>query len=113
MKTLSIGSHSLSYLDYQHILEGSVKLALNEDATAKIRASRTFLEDKSARSERPIYGVNTGFGSLCNIEISEEDLGLLQTNLVRSHACGMGDYVGHEVIRLMICLLYTSPSPRD
>ena len=65
---------------------------------------RAFLEDKSARSERPIYGVNTGFGSLCNIEISEEDLGLLQTNLVRSHACGMGEYVRPEVIRLMIAL---------
>lgn len=104
MKTLSIGSHSFSYSEYQHIAEGAVKLALSDDASAKIRASRAFLEDKTARSERPIYGVNTGFGSLCNIEISEEDLGLLQTNLVRSHACGMGEYVRPEVIRLMIAL---------
>jgi len=74
MKTLSIGSHSLSYSEYQHIAEGSTQLTLSEDATSMIRASRAFLENKTARSERPIYGVNTGFGSLCNIEIGEEDL---------------------------------------
>src|SRR6056300_604936 len=104
MQTVFIGTAPISYEDYHKISLGSVRLELSKEAVQRISASRAFLEDKTARSERPIYGVNTGFGSLCNIEIDDEDLGQLQTNLVRSHACGMGEYVRPEVIRLMIAL---------
>ena len=104
MQTVFIGTAPISYEDYHKISLGSVRLELSKEAVQRISASRAFLEDKTARSERPIYGVNTGFGSLCNIEIDDADLGQLQTNLVRSHACGMGEYVRPEVIRLMIAL---------
>ncbi len=104
MQTVSIGTSPISYEEYYQISQGTVRLELSSEAAQRISASRTFLEDKTARSERPIYGVNTGFGSLCNIEIGAGDLGQLQTNLVRSHACGMGEYVRPEVIRLMIAL---------
>ncbi len=52
----------------------------------------------------PIYGISTGFGSLCDTNISKEDLGQLQENLVMSHACGTGDLVPKEIIRLMLLL---------
>ena len=104
MKTILLGAEPLHYFDFEAIATGHIHLTLDQGAKQRIRASRTFLEDKTARSEQPIYGVNTGFGSLCNVEISPEQLGQLQTNLVRSHACGAGDYVQSEVIRLMIAL---------
>lgn len=104
MKTIFIGPDSLSFADYQLIASGTVHIALHEVAEQNILRSRKFLEEKTARSEKPIYGVNTGFGSLCNIEVNDADLGTLQTNLVRSHACGMGATVRPEIVRLMIAL---------
>lgn len=104
MKTITLGAEPLHYFDFENIAKGNAYLTLDEGAKQRITASRAFLEDKTARSEHPIYGVNTGFGSLCNVEISSEQLGQLQTNLVRSHACGAGDYVQIEVIRLMLAL---------
>ena len=104
MKRLEIGTAPLSYIDYQSIADGSVEIALSETARKNITASRKFLEEKSARSIAPIYGVNTGFGSLCSIEVGDEDLGRLQTNLVRSHACGTGEHVDQAIIRLIIAL---------
>ena len=104
MNTIEIGTHSLTYAQYESIAKGDVQLRLHPEAVKKIKASRAFLEDKIARSEKPIYGVNTGFGSLCNIEVSQEELGQLQTNLVRSHACGMGEKVSLPIVRLIIAL---------
>ena len=54
------------------------------------------MNDKIQRSDTPIYGINTGFGSLCNHQVSNKDLGKLQKNLVLSHACGTGDKVPSE-----------------
>ena len=104
MTTVVLGDHPLTFKQYESIALGDCKLGLGVLAKARIVASRSFLEAKSAKSEKPIYGVNTGFGSLCNVEISPDKLGQLQTNLVRSHACGAGDYVRNEIIRLMIAL---------
>jgi histidine ammonia-lyase len=104
METVLLGDQPLHYFQLEAIAEGKVRLAISQGAKERITASRAFLEDKTARSKHPIYGVNTGFGSLCNVEISPEQLGQLQTNLVRSHACGAGDYVQKEVIRLMLAL---------
>ena len=104
MKRLEIGTTPLSYVDYQSIADGSVEIALSETARKNIVASRKFLEEKSARSIAPIYGVNTGFGSLCSIEVGTGDLGRLQTNLVRSHACGTGETIDQAIVRLIIAL---------
>ena len=85
------------------VFEGK-KLGLSEEATSKIERCRTYLDEKVARSERLIYGVNTGFGSLCNTAISTEDLEQLQTNLVLSHACGTGEEAPSELVKRMILL---------
>lgn len=103
-KTIILGEQPLSNDEYEHIAHGRCTIVLSESAQRRIQASRDFLEAKTARSEAPIYGVNTGFGALYNVEIDAKNLGQLQTNLVRSHACGAGGFVAPEIIRLMIVL---------
>jgi histidine ammonia-lyase len=94
-------------LDFDHlrtILSNDTKLALSEDAGHRVIRCRQYLDDRIADHEEPIYGVTTGFGSLCNRDISRADLGVLQRNLVMSHACGMGDEVPEKIVRLMLFL---------
>jgi len=57
-----------------------------------------------ANSTKPVYGINTGFGSLCDVKINTDDLSQLQKNLVMSHACGTGEEVPQEIVRLMLLL---------
>jgi histidine ammonia-lyase len=80
------------------------KIVMDETTRSRIEASRNFLDEKSARSTSPIYGVNTGFGSLCNSVIDSASLTTLQENLLRSHACGTGEEVPQEIVRLMLLL---------
>jgi histidine ammonia-lyase len=80
------------------------KMIMDETTRSRIEASRNFLNEKSARSAAPIYGVNTGFGSLCNTVIDSASLTTLQENLLRSHACGTGDEVPREIVHLMLLL---------
>ncbi len=71
---------------------------------------RTYLDKKLKSNDGPIYGINTGFGSLCNVIIPDKDIELLQVNLVKSHACGMGDEVPQDVVKLMLFLKIQSLS---
>jgi len=93
----------------QHIsidqIEGLLQnsLSLSEQDWQQVRANRNYL-DKKVKSGNTYYGINTGFGSLCNVRITDEELSSLQENLVCSHACGMGDEVPPEIVRLMLLL---------
>ncbi|MCB0410811.1 MAG: histidine ammonia-lyase, partial [Flavobacteriales bacterium] len=78
--------------------------ALSQEAEDAIVKCRQYLDEKLTRHDKPIYGINTGFGSLCNTSISNDDLETLQRNLVMSHACGLGDEVPQEVVKLMLLL---------
>src|SRR5690554_6456807 len=78
------------------------KLALSDEAILNINKSYQYLQEKLKINDAPIYGINTGFGSLCDIKISNDKLELLQENLVMSHACGTGDLVPQEIVRLML-----------
>jgi histidine ammonia-lyase len=93
-----------------HILHSDTKLELSETATQKIVKCRTYLDDKMAELSTPIYGINTGFGALYNVKIKGENLQKLQENLVMSHACGTGDEVPSEVVKLMLLLKIQSVS---
>jgi len=93
---------SLEKLD--EILASNAQIAISEDAKAAIVKCRAYLDEKVAKSDRLIYGVNTGFGSLCDTAISSEDLEQLQRNLVLSHACGMGERVPEEIVRRLLIL---------
>ena len=88
----------------QEIIDKKMTLALGDEAKRRIEKCRNYLNQKMETQKVPIYGVTTGFGSLCNISISREQLSQLQKNLVMSHACGVGDEVPAEVVRLMLLL---------
>ena len=86
----------------QEIISLDVKLALSETAIQKIKKCRSFLDVKTKSISKPIYGINTGFGALYNVKIKDNNLQKLQENLVMSHACGTGDEVPKEIVKLMI-----------
>lgn len=77
--------------------------ALPADAFARITTNRNYLDD-ILKQGNTYYGINTGFGSLCNVRIADDELSQLQENLVCSHACGMGDEVPEDIVRWMLLL---------
>lgn len=86
------------------ILHKGYKLALSEESKKLICDCKAYLDHKIATSEKPLYGITTGFGSLCKISISTADLSQLQANLVMSHACSIGEPISKDIIRLMLLL---------
>lgn len=103
MKSVTLGEH-LDYAMLAQLQKGGVQIVLSENARQRILHCKKYLDDKLNGSDQLFYGINTGFGSLCNIAISKEDLTALQRNLVMSHACGTGPLVSTEIIRLMLAL---------
>jgi histidine ammonia-lyase len=81
----------------------STSIQLSEHDLAKVNANRNYL-DKKIAGGGTYYGINTGFGSLCNVRISNDQLTQLQENLVTSHSCGFGDEVPEDIVRLMLLL---------
>ncbi|HLP14305.1 MAG TPA: histidine ammonia-lyase [Flavobacteriales bacterium] len=79
-------------------------LQTGEQAQQKIEKCYSYLHNKLKKAEKPIYGINTGFGSLCDTVISNDQLQQLQENLVKSHACGMGDLVPVHIVKNMMVL---------
>ncbi|MBQ8759981.1 MAG: histidine ammonia-lyase [Bacteroidales bacterium] len=110
MNTHYISAETLTFARVNEIVTKGYKLALSDDAKARIQKCRDYLDKKMETQTTPIYGITTGFGSLCNHNISKEDLSTLQKNLVMSHACGTGEYVPKEIIRIMILLKVQSLS---
>lgn len=92
------------------ILREKATLVLSEESKRRIERCRKYLDDKISTCREPVYGINTGFGSLCNISINSDDLAQLQKNLVMSHACGLGERVPAPVVRLMLLLKIQSLS---
>ena len=102
---MHIISHDILTLDrVKEILDKHEQLQLGEEAIAAIEKCRKYLDSKMGDIGRPVYGITTGFGSLCNITIPEDELSQLQHNLVMSHACGMGDEVRPEIVKIMLLL---------
>lgn len=92
------------------MLDEDMSLELSADSTHRIEKCRNYLDKRMSQSKGLLYGINTGFGSLHNKIISDEDLGLLQKNLVMSHACGVGDRIPPEITKLMLFLKIQSLS---
>jgi len=105
-----ISSEVLQLETLQEIVTLHKSLALSEEAKINIQKCRDYLDKKMANEVEPIYGINTGFGSLCNVKISNENLSQLQENLVKSHACGTGDVVPNEIVKIMLLLKIQSLS---
>ena len=109
-QTHYISSEILSLEKVEEITINNYDLSLSEESKLNINRSRAYLDEQVAKSDRPHYGINTGFGSLCNVVIKDQNLSLLQENLVRSHACGTGDYVPQSIVKLMLLLKIQSLS---
>lgn len=105
-----ISSNMLTLEEIQHIMFEQKTLELSEEAKVNIQKCRDYLDNKMKLHGDPIYGINTGFGSLYNIKISNENLSQLQENLVKSHSCGTGEEVPHDIVKLMLLLKIQSLS---
>lgn len=89
-------------------IKSKAQIKLGPIAVERINACRRYLDDRLKDQVAPIYGINTGFGALCNTRIDKEDLARLQRNLVISHACGTGETVPQSVVRWMMLLKIAS-----
>ena len=105
---LSLKSHTLE--DLLPIFNESTKIKLSEELFDRINKCRDYLDNKMQNHKEPIYGITTGFGSLCNVTVSVDELSQLQRNLVVSHACGVGAEVPQIIVRLMMFLKIKSLS---
>ena len=94
----------------EEIILNGYTLELSEETRERIIHCRQYLDEKVANSDHPIYGVTTGFGSLCKISIGDEQLSQLQINLMMSHACGIGERVPNDIVKIMILLKIQSLS---
>ena len=104
LEKYGIGTSELTYDLIERILLDGAKLYLSDEAKAKIQKCRDYLDQKTDNDTTPIYGVTTGFGSLCNKHISREELSTLQENLVKSHSCSIGTPVDKTIVKLMLLL---------
>ncbi|WP_448520935.1 histidine ammonia-lyase [Schleiferia thermophila] len=89
---------------YEFYFHKNVQISLAPEVWHRIETTREQFEQVMFKIQSPVYGVNTGFGSLCNVKISEDQLADLQRNIVVSHACGTGPYAGDEIVRYMLYL---------
>ncbi len=96
--------------EIRRIIDNKLKIKLSEEAKEAIVNCRAFLDQHIQSSEDPVYGINTGFGSLYSKNISKEDLEKLQSNLVMSHACGTGPEISSAIVKLMLLLKIQSLS---
>lgn len=99
-----ISNERLTLERLKQIIDRHEKIALSEESVAAVRKCREYLDAKMEDPSKPVYGVTTGFGSLCNVTIPADELSQLQHNLVMSHACGAGETVRPEIVKLMLFL---------
>jgi histidine ammonia-lyase len=110
MNRHEVSAATLSLDDLERLMHSNTVLVLAEETRKKILRCRTYLDEKLRTSSMPLYGINTGFGSLYNRNINTDQLEQLQENLVKSHACGTGPEVPAEIVRLMLFLKVQSLS---
>lgn len=110
MPVFYIGESQLQINTISKITADNYSIALSKEAVERIKKCRTYLDDKLALNNEPVYGINTGFGYLQNVKVKQENLTELQHNLLLSHACGTGDEVPKEIVKLMLLLKIQSLS---
>ena len=110
MKIHKISAEHLSIERIGEIVYGGYQIQLSYDAQKRIVECRKYLNRKIEETTSPIYGVTTGFGSLCNVSIGPDYLAQLQINLMMSHACGTGDRVPNDIVKIMLLLKIQSLS---
>jgi len=104
MAQFTVNNQWVSIEELELVLKNSSEVVLGPQASLAIQTGFSFLQDKVKEKGAIYYGINTGFGSLCNTVISTEDLNQLQVNLIRSHACGVGAEVPTHLVKRMLLL---------
>ncbi|MBX2939331.1 MAG: histidine ammonia-lyase [Ferruginibacter sp.] len=99
-----------SFQQVQNLLKFDQLVSITFDAHERILNCRTFIDDKMRSDDQLFYGINTGFGYLQNVRVDADQLKELQSNLIQSHACGMGERVPLAVVKLMMMLKIKSLS---
>jgi histidine ammonia-lyase len=94
----------------KNLLQYNQQVSITFDAHERIVKCRAYLDKKLASSDELFYGINTGFGFLQNVKIDKDQLTQLQSNLLKSHACGMGEEVPADIVKLMLMLKIKSLS---
>ncbi len=105
-----ISAELLDLATIKSIIEEHKVLELSKKVILNIEKSKKYLEKKILNNSQPIYGINTGFGSLYNVKIASDEIAKLQENIVMSHACGTGNLVPKEIVKLMLLLKVQSLS---
>ena len=105
-----ISAELLDLATIKSIIEEHKVLELSKEVVLNIEKSKKYLEKKILNNSQPIYGINTGFGSLYNVKIASDEIAKLQENIVMSHACGTGNLVPKEIVKLMLLLKVQSLS---
>lgn len=98
----SLDENWLDFKKVKQLISSSHFISLTESAINKINHCRQFLDEKIKEPGTVFYGINTGFGYLQNVEIDRDQIESLQYNLLKSHACGMGEEVPEAIVKLMI-----------
>ena len=106
----SISTTHLSIDQIEEIIVSGAKLKLSKEAKTKIIACRNYLDEKIKASDEPVYGINTGFGSLYKERIDKKELEKLQENIIKSHACGAGEPIPGHIVKLILLLKVQSLS---
>lgn len=100
----------LHFSQIKNLLDFQQHVSITFDAHERILACREYLDQKMAEKDRLFYGINTGFGFLQNVKIDADQIGQLQYNLLVSHACGLGEEVPSDIVKLMLMLKIKSLS---
>ena len=109
-KNLTLDKNELSIEQVIHYLRNDQSVSISNTAHKAITKCRNFLNYKIAGSDDLYYGINTGFGFLQNVRINKDQLETLQNNLLKSHACGMGEEAPAPIVKLMMMLKIKSLS---
>ena len=104
---ITLDGESLGIKDVIKVARYGEIVEIDENALKKVKKSRKTIEEM-LQKEKPIYGVNTGFGELAKVKIEKNEIKKLQYNLIRSHACGVGEALPEEVVRAMLLLRLNS-----
>jgi histidine ammonia-lyase len=107
---LPLDKSILTFQQVKHFLKYKQLVSITFAAHEAILKCRKYLDEKLNSSDELFYGINTGFGFLQNVQIDKEQLRTLQSNLLLSHACGMGEEVPDEIVKLMMMLKIKSLS---
>ena len=108
--TFVITENAITIDDVNFIISNNAIISLDNKVIENVNKCRFYLDSKVNDNDSLFYGINTGFGSLCNKVVSKNDLKKLQTNLVKSHACGSGDEIDSVLVKIMILLKIKSLS---